>query len=549
MIPKIAIGSETEYGIFLTNEGQPLYLHRHITRAIQAMLDEAQAVVPASFKGVDERFLSREEHNRAEEEIIRETIERNVRSNTGISDAMAQRRGYTGRMLSNGARFYQDMGHPEYSCPEVACPYEAVVVQKAGDYIVACCRELAEESAYIIHPTHGKVKIRIDKNNSDGKGNSYAAHENYSLSSKLFRAACEYRTPEFNATLLFFVMRQIIIGSGKVGSETRRPIAYQISQRADFMQRMVGIDTTHNRGIINVRNVAYAGYNTLRRFHVIVGDSNMSELSLFLKFGTAALFFMMLEDGFLFRSNTVFGIPLYSPVKTHRAVSRDVTLQKQHLLKNGQYISALSVLWEFAESADSFIAQYGLSPEYRSVITLLKKTLLGLGGNRNKDEHSRSLDWVLKERLIASYIRRKGVDPLDDACRSIDLQYHNIDERESIFSLLQEKGRVLRIVRDEDIRHMVQNAPDNTRAWFRSEFIRRYHDAVLYVRWDEIHIMVDNDGYQREMLIKLPSPLCGGKEELGALFSEDLSLNVFLEKLKRCDKNIVRLTTTGYSSR
>src|SRR6478672_12251215 len=78
-------------------------------------------------------------------------------------------------VLTNGARYYVDHAHPEYSTPECSDAMEAVLWDKAGERILARSIEAASE----ILPVGQEVVVY--KNNSDRKGNSYGCHENYLL--------------------------------------------------------------------------------------------------------------------------------------------------------------------------------------------------------------------------------------------------------------------------------------------------------------------------------------------------------------------------------
>ncbi|MFP5298606.1 MAG: proteasome accessory factor PafA2 family protein, partial [Actinomycetota bacterium] len=191
-------------------------------------------------------------------------------------------------ILPNASRYYVDHAHPEYSSPECSNPRDAVIWDKAGERIL----EDSIAAAQPLAPDDGEILIY--KNNSDGKGNSYGCHENYLMSR-------ETPFPEIVSRLTpFFVTRQVFTGAGKVGSENGTPACdYQISQRADFFEVEVGLETTFKRPIINTRDEPHADPSLYRRLHVIVGDANMSEISTFLKVGTTSLILKMIEDSFI----------------------------------------------------------------------------------------------------------------------------------------------------------------------------------------------------------------------------------------------------------
>src|SRR5215467_2006698 len=191
------------------------------------------------------------------------------------------------KILPNGARFYVDHAHPEFSTPECSNVFDLIRYEKAGERIL----NLSRLGANQLIPS-GRT-IVIYKNNSDQKGNSYGYHENYLLDRRTpFQTIAERFMP-------FLVSRQIFCGAGKVGSENgTEPVPYQISQRADFFETEMGLDTMVKRPIINTRDEPHANRDRYRRLHVIIGDANMSEFTTYLKVGTALVVLQMIEEGF-----------------------------------------------------------------------------------------------------------------------------------------------------------------------------------------------------------------------------------------------------------
>ena len=160
--------------------------------------------------------------------------------------------------------------------------------------------------------------INLYKNNTDNKGASYGTHENYLMRRETpFADIVHHLTP-------FFVSRQVVAGSGRVGiGQDGRGKGFQISQRADYFEVEVGLETTLKRPIINTRDEPHAVAEKYRRLHVIIGDANLAEVSTYLKVGTTALVLAMIEDQFLSVDLTVD-----RPVATLHAVSHDPTLQR-----------------------------------------------------------------------------------------------------------------------------------------------------------------------------------------------------------------------------
>jgi hypothetical protein len=192
-------------------------------------------------------------------------------------------------VLTNGARFYVDHAHPEYSGPECLGPLEATLYDKAGEIVL----QRAMEAVGSLLPPGASIVVY--KNNSDGKGNSYGAHENYLLDRALpFAQVVRQVVPHL-------VSRQVFAGAGKVGCELQRPpaeaVTFQLSQRADFIEEVVGLETTLKRPIVNTRDEPHSDASRYRRLHVIIGDANIAEVAVLLKVGTTALVLAMAEDG------------------------------------------------------------------------------------------------------------------------------------------------------------------------------------------------------------------------------------------------------------
>ena len=243
------------------------------------------------------------------------------------------------KILNNGARFYVDHAHPEYSTPECSNVLDLLRYEKAGERILN--RSCAGANQLL---PNGHAII-IYKNNSDRKGSSYGYHENYLLDRRTpFQLLAEHLMP-------FLVTRQIYSGAGKVGSENgAEPVPYQISQRADFFETEMGLDTMVKRPIINTRDEPHANRDRYRRLHVIIGDANMSEYTTYLKVGTMLLVLEMIEEGFL-----PAPLALRNPVRSLRDVSHDLTCKLSLPMRNGTKMTAIDIQRCFWESAQRYV--------------------------------------------------------------------------------------------------------------------------------------------------------------------------------------------------
>jgi proteasome accessory factor A len=212
-------------------------------------------------------------------------------------------------VLSNGARFYTDHAHPEYATPECTTLRELIAQDKAGERILAeCARRRNKQLA------PGR-EVRLYKNNTDFMGHSYGCHDNYLMSRAV---PWDRLVPE---VVPFLITRQLYAGAGKLGIEGERatgpPGLFQLSQRADFFCVLLSVDTMNRRPLVNTRDEPHADAGQYRRFHVIVGDSNLSEFASALKVGLTALVLELIEKG------EAPHLEVAQPVEAAKALSRD----------------------------------------------------------------------------------------------------------------------------------------------------------------------------------------------------------------------------------
>jgi proteasome accessory factor A len=371
-------------------------------------------------------------------------------------------------ILSNGARFYVDHAHPEYSTPECTNARDLVIWDKAGERVLNISRTRAEA----VSPP--EQRILLYKNNTDMKGNSYGTHENYLMDRRCpFTRIVQHLMP-------FLVTRQIFTGAGKVGSENNLEYTpYQISQRADFLETEVGLETMHSRPIINTRDEPHADPEKYRRLHVIVGDANMSELTTYLKTGTTAIALSMLEDDFIDRDLT-----LDNPVQAFRTISRDLQCRTPVRMKDGRMLTAVDLQREFLELAHRYYRDRELDLVTKDVLVRWEYVLDRL--EQDPMSLSRELDWVIKKDLIESYMATHDLDWTDAKIAMIDLQYHDIRPGKGLYYKLEESEAVERIVTDDEIAKAIHDPPKDTRAYFRGMCLQRYSEDIVSASWDSV---------------------------------------------------------------
>jgi Pup amidohydrolase len=401
-------------------------------------------------------------------------------------------------ILPNGARYYVDHAHPEYSTPECASPRQLVVHDKAGERVLE--RSLTE----LHHVLPPGQRIAIYKNNSDGKGNSYGTHENFLVDRGTpFGIIVRDLTP-------FLVSRQIYTGAGKLGGEApsddRDRHRYQLSQRADFFEAEVGLETTLKRPIINTRDEPHADPDKYRRLHVIVGDANMSEVATYLKLGTTSIVLKMIEDEYL------PDLTMANPVAALHEVSRDLSCTARLHLADGRRLKAVEIQWEYLERARKYVEQEDDTPDNRDVLQRWENVLSALESDPLSLQ--RELDWVAKYRLLESYRERDGLAWSDPKLRLIDLQYHDIRTDKGLYYRMAATGKVDRLVSDREIEQAVMEPPEDTRAYFRGRCIARYPDAIAAASWDSMIFDTGKEALQR---IPMREPLRGTREHVAGL--------------------------------
>ncbi|MEI6108714.1 MAG: Pup--protein ligase [Actinomycetes bacterium] len=392
--------------------------------------------------------------------------------------------------LPNGARLYLDVGsHPEYATAECDSFYDLIAQDKAGERIL---EELIEDAQNRLAEEGIEGEIYLFKNNTDSGGNSYGCHENF-----LIRRRQDY-LEQIEALLPFLITRQLICGAGKVLTTPRGTI-YSLSQRADHMWEGVSSATTRSRPIINTRDEPHADSEAFRRLHVIVGDSNMSEMTTLVKVISMDFVLRLLETNNLKRDLT-----LDNPIRAIRDVSHDITGRALVTLSSGQTMSALEMQFAYLRMVQDYVAtgEMTMTPEHVVALELWERTLLAIeSGDHSKI--SRDIDWAIKKQLLDSYQTKHGLDLDSPRMAQVDLMYHDISRDRGLFYLLQKNGRVNRISIDADITAAETVPPQTTRAKLRGDFIAAAQAAGKDISVDWVHLKM-NDQSQRTVLCKDP---------------------------------------------
>jgi proteasome accessory factor A len=494
-------GIETEYGIVLRGSGEsnPIAASSVL---INAYVQELQQGPSAGAERVDWDFEDespgRDARGFAREGAMPPEVETHL----------------VNTVLTNGARYYVDHAHPEISTPECADAREIVRFDRAGEVILARSMEAAARSL----PTGQGIVVY--KNNSDGKGNSYGCHENYLMDRSVpFGRIVRHVMPHF-------VTRQIYCGAGKVGCETAAPneraVTFQLSQRADFFEEEVGLETTLKRPIVNTRDEPHADAQKYRRLHVIVGDANMAEVSTYLKVGTTAIVLAMIEDDWFGERE----LTLAAPVQSIRRISHDVTLSEPMSMADGTTMTAIEIQWELLDLARKYAEDRGLECVKEEVGTdVLRRWEAALTGlETDPMTLAGQVDWVAKYRLIEGYRDRHDLTWDDPRLAAMDLQYHDVRPEKSLAA----RVGLERITNDAEVIEAVTEPPRDTRAYFRGRCLQKWGSSVAAANWDSLVFDLGSDPLRR---VPMMEPLKGTAEFVDRLLEECSSPAELIDRL------------------
>ena len=496
------MGTEVEYGISV--QGQPT------ANPMVASSQVVNAYASATLKARRARW------DFEEESPLRDArgfdMSRQVADPTQLTD---EDLGLANVILTNGARLYVDHAHPEFSTPEVTNPLDIVRWDKAGEQVMLDAQRRAAALP-------GGQPILMYKNNTDGKSASYGAHENYLMRrSTPFADIVKHLTP-------FFVSRQVVCGAGRVGiGQDGRDHGYQLSQRADFFEVEVGLETTLKRPIINTRDEPHADPEKYRRLHVILGDANLAEVSTYLKVGTTALVLAMIEDRFITADLSVDG-----PVSALRAVSHDPTLRQTVTLRDGRRLTGVQLQLEYLDLARKFVEdRYGADADDQTLDVLARWEAVLDRLERDPMSLASELDWVAKLKLLEQYRQRDGLEWDDAKLHLIDLQYSDIRPEKGLYHRLVQAGRIERLLPEASVERAMHEPPTDTRAYFRGRCLEQFPHAVAAASWDSV--ILDLPG--RKSLQRVPTidPLRGSKAHVGELFDRCTSAEELFVALTR----------------
>lgn len=398
----------------------------------------------------------------------------------------------TTAVLTNGARLYVDHAHPEYSAPETLGPRDAALWDRAGEVIARRTMEEIDRA--------GEPPVVLVKNNTDGKGAAYGTHENYQVERRVdLDDLIRGLTP-------FFVTRPVLCGSGRVGIGQRSEVpGFQMSQRADFVENEVGLETTFNRPIINTRDEPHADPARFRRLHVIGGDGNMFDCSTYLRLGTTSLVLWAIEQGIGLEWEA---LALSDPVQDTWQVSHDPTLTHELQTAGGRSLTAPELQQLYLDLVLATYDRLGEPPdeESRAVLDLWADVL----DRMRVDLFSVApeVEWIAKYQLVSRLRERLGVGWDDPRLAALDLQWSDLRPDHSLVARLDKAGRVHRLFTPEEVERAADEPPANTRALARGHAVAHVPNLVK-ASWTSL--VVDEPG--RDRLLRRPVPDAAGVDE------------------------------------
>ncbi len=464
MTVPIVFGLETEFGIARGNHTD-----------LDVVAESIALVRSAAEPGVLMRWDYREENPHRDVRGFEVEALRQDTDEAGYLDADSRRELSFAEIKSdfvfgNGARFYNDHAHPEYCTPECASFRDVVLHDRAGERIVmACAAALSQEVG---------ETVRIYKNNTDFAGHSYGCHENYLIPRQLEWSALA------DAIQGFLVTRQIHAGAGKFGVEEENHLAgtgFQISQRSDFFTELQSVDTMQSRPLINTRDEPHANPRLWRRFHVILGDANLSPFATWLKVGSTAL---VLEA--IVRQPRRAWPRLANPLRAVRSISRDPHWRWEIALANsGARQTPATAIDVQAAYLDAVRECCDLSsPERRELVDAWATVLHDLASDpfRCADR----LDWVAKHQWLRAFQDAENIADSDPWMRSLDLEYHRLDPAEGLYLGLEQSGAMRDVPYPADVTNAIHHPPRDTRAAIRGRCVERFPDAILAAQWDHV---------------------------------------------------------------
>jgi proteasome accessory factor A len=439
-----------------------------------------------------------------------------------------RQRGWGGSFLEWGRRFlegnggsaYIDSDHLEINLPEHTRAADHAAVLHAGLRIARAAQVAAQQKL-----TRGRISVLAAV--SDGH-QSWGHHLNIMVRRQLFDDMFTRKPHLIGFFGTHLATAALFAGHGHVGPSNKRPACdYQLSQRADWFEELVGHQTTHDRPLLNLRDEAHAGRG-LARMHVITFDNVLCPVANMLKAGTTQLVLAMAEAGWADPA-----MQLDDPLAAFTEVSRDLTLKKPlPLVGRGRHATAAEVQRRLADLAGEFVASGECGdavPGAAAIVALWRETLDRLA-RRDLEGLTGRCDWVLKYLLLDRFRGRRGLSWVSPDVKCLDLLFSSLDPQEGLFWQMAAAGQVENMPSAETIERFVAEPPEDTRAYLRAHALRRFGEHVASLNWDRIRFRLQSDRYWwSETVLAMPDPSRLGRAESEPLLEKSATLAELVE--------------------
>lgn len=536
MTVRRVMGIETEYGILQPGRplANPMLLSSHVVAVHAATRESGRTKARWDYDDEDPLHDARGFHLQrasAHPSLLTDDPAKPAPSGDGPQELARasveeyEDPGAANVILTNGARLYVDHAHPEYSSPEVTNPRDAVLWDRAGERVMlASVRALSSTSAL--------PDVALYKNNVDGKGATYGMHENY-----LVERAVPWA--DLAARLIpFLVTRQVFTGAGRVGIGQRGEQAgFQLSQRADYMEAEIGLETTLRRPIVNTRDEPHADPDRWRRLHVIIGDATMLEVATYLRLGTTSLVLWLVEravaeggaGGAGGALSAVDRLALRDPVQAVHLISHDLALTTRVELVDGRHLTALEIQQAYLDAVRVALEHAGadVDDQTRDVLDRWDSLLTRLAAD--PASCAREVEWLAKLRLLEGMRRRDRLAWDHPRLAAVDLQWSDLRPERGLYHRLAAAGAVERLVTEEDVAHAELHPPRDTRAFFRGEAVARYGPEISAASWDSV--VFDVAGSPTLQRVPMRDPLRGTAAHVEALLDRSPDASSLLAHL------------------
>jgi proteasome accessory factor A len=426
---------------------------------------------------------------------------------------------------SNGGCVYIDLGHLELCQPEVLSAFDHVAAWHAMLRIARCALDKANRH----EPASRRITVLV--NNSDGHGNSYGSHLSFLVTRRAWDNLFRHKLHQLIYLASYQASAIVFTGAGKVGSENGvSPVAYQLSQRADFIETLTGAQTTYQRPLVNSRDEALCGAGgTLARLHVIFFDSTLCHVASLLKVGVMQIVLAMIEA-----DQIAPGLLLDNPLQALRDWSRDPSLRARANTVAGERLTAVELQQRFLDEAKRFAEGGGFDrvvPRARDILELWGDTLRLLE-QRDFAALAPRLDWVLKMTMLERVLRsRADLDWGSPQIKHLDHMYSSLDESDGLYWAFERDGLTTSVASNAEIERRVSEPPEDTRAWTRAMLLRSVERGLVEeVNWDVVRIRAAARG-ARPRIVSLSNPLAGTRDEMAHVFTDRGGMDDVIEAL------------------